>query len=211
VPGAAILFALVGGAWGVVADRISARWPSHDEEGVRRPDWRTVALAVGGAVALGAVPLRYTEPRDLLIVGAWFLVLLLLAATDLDQKLLPDLLTLPLIPIALVLVVAGWDPLLASKDLALLSAGVAGLGAPALLVGSSAILGGGLGAGDVKLAVSLGLMAGIVQLIAGFLVASIGGALVLVALLATRRIGLKTAIPFGPILLVAGMCAALVG
>ena len=40
--------------------------------------------------------------------------------------------------------------------------------------------------GDVKLAVSLGLMAGIVQLIAGFLVASIGGALVLVALLATR-------------------------
>ena len=69
----------------------------------------------------------------------------------------------------------------------------------------------GLGAGDVKLAVSLGLMAGIVQLIAGFLVASIGGALVLVVLIATRRIGFKTAIPFGPILLAAGMCAALVG
>ena len=118
-------------------------------------------------MALGAVPVRYTEPRDLVIVGAWFLVLLLLAATDLDQKLLPDLLTLPLIPITLVLVVVGWDPVLASKDLALLSAVVAGLGAPALLVASSAILGGGLGAGDVKLAVSLGLMAGIVQLIAG--------------------------------------------
>jgi leader peptidase (prepilin peptidase) / N-methyltransferase len=211
VPAAVILFAAVGGAWGVVADRISARWPAHEDASRRGPDWRTAALAVGGAVAMGALPLRYTEPRDLVIVGAWFVVLLLLAATDLDQKLLPDLLTLPLIPVTLALVLVGWDPLLATKDLALISAIVAGVGAPALLVGSSALLGGGLGAGDVKLAVSLGLMAGIIQLIAGFLVASIGGALIIVVLIATRRIGLKSAIPFGPILLAAGMCAALVG
>ena len=207
----AVAFAVGGAAWGLVADRLSSRWPEHEDAAGRGFDWRTVALVVGGAVAMGALPLRWTEPRDLAVLGAWFAVLLVLVATDLDQKLLPDLLTLPLIPVTLVLVLSGWDPILASKDLALLSAVVAGLGTPALLVGSSAVLGGGLGAGDVKLAVSLGLMCGIVQLISGFLVASIGAALILVALLATHRIGLKTAIPFGPILLVAGMCAALVG
>lgn len=207
----ALAFALGGAVWGVVADRISTRWPAHDDDHGRGLDWRTATLALGGAVAAGALPLRWSEPRDLAILGAWFAVLLLLAATDLDQKLLPDLLTLPLIPITVVLVLVGWDPILASKDLPLVSAAVAGLGAPALLLGSSALLGGGLGGGDVKLAVSLGAMSGIVQLIAGFLVASIGGALILVALIATRRIGLKSAIPFGPILLAAGMCAALVG
>ncbi|MFI5262397.1 MAG: prepilin peptidase [Candidatus Limnocylindrales bacterium] len=207
----AVAFAVGGAAWGLVADRLSSRWPEHEDAVRRGLDWRTVALVVGGAVAMGALPLRWTEPRDLAVLAAWFVVLLVLVATDLDQKLLPDLLTLPLIPITLVLVLSGWDPILAGKDLALLSAVVAGLATPALLVGSSAVLGGGLGAGDVKLAVSLGLMCGIVQLISGFLVASIGAALILVVLLATHRIGLKTAIPFGPILLVAGMCAALVG
>jgi leader peptidase (prepilin peptidase)/N-methyltransferase len=206
----AFAFALGGALWGVLADRISARWPEHDDGRRRGADWRTAILGIGGAATMGALPLRWSEPRDLTVLGVWFVVLLLLAATDLDQKLLPDLLTLPLIPATLLLVLIGWDPILAGKELPLVSAVVAGLGAPALLVGSSALLGGGLGGGDVKLAVSLGVLSGIVQLIAGFLVASIGGAVILVALLATRRIGLKTAIPFGPILLAAGMCAALV-
>ena len=207
----AVAFGVGGAVWGFLADRLSARWPEHEDGAHRGLDWRTAALLVAGAVAIGALPLRWSDTRDLAILVAWFAALLILAATDLDQKLLPDMLTLPLIPVTLLLVLGGWDPILASKDLALISAVAAGLGAPALLLGSSAVLGGGLGAGDVKLAVSLGLMSGIVQFISGFLVASIGAALVLVALLASRRIGLKTAIPFGPILLAAGMCAALVG
>ncbi len=43
-------------------------------------------------------------------------------ATDLDQKLLPDVITLPLIVVALVLTLTGLNPLLADKDLPIASA-----------------------------------------------------------------------------------------
>jgi leader peptidase (prepilin peptidase) / N-methyltransferase len=203
--------ALLGALVGLAADRLAARWPAHADGRVRAVDWRTAALVVGATVAFGALPLRWQEPRDLLILVLWFAVLIVLAGTDLDQRLLPDLITLPLIPIVLVLVLSGWAPLLADKSQPLLSAAVAGVGAPLFLILTSAIFRGGLAAGDVKLAVSLGLMAGVVRLIGGFLLASIGGALILVVLLATRRIGRRTYIPFGPILIAGGICAAFVG
>ncbi|MGZ3588607.1 MAG: prepilin peptidase [Candidatus Limnocylindrales bacterium] len=208
---AVFLLGAAGAAIGLLADRLAARWPAHPEGAVRAPDWRTVALLAGGIVAFAALPLRWSEPRDLAILAGWFTALLVLAATDLDQNLLPDLITLPLIPIVLLLVVTGWDPLLADKSQPLLSAALAGVGAPALLALSSTVLRGGLGMGDIKLAVSLGLMAGVLHLVGGFLVASIGGAAVLVVLLATRRIGLRSAVPFGPILIAGGICAAFVG
>ena len=63
--------------------------------------------------------------------------------------------------------------------------------------------------GDVKLAVSLGLMFGISHLIAGFLLASIGSSVVLVILIGARRLSLRSAIPFGPILIAAGILAGL--
>ena len=63
--------------------------------------------------------------------------------------------------------------------------------------------------GDVKLAVSLGLMLGVSRLLAGFLLASIAGALLLLVLIGLRRLSLKSAIPFGPILIAAGVIGAL--
>lgn len=203
--------ALLGALVGLAADRLAARWPAHADGHVRAVDWRTAALVVGAMVAFGALPLRWQEPRDLLILVLWFAALIVLAGTDLDQRLLPDLITLPLIPIVLVLVLSGWAPLLADKSQPLLSAAIAAVGAPLFLIVTSALFRGGLAAGDVKLAVSLGLMSGVVRLVGGFLLASIGGAVVLVALLATGRIGRRTYIPFGPILIAGGICAAFVG
>lgn len=175
---------------------------------MRPPDWRTLALAVAGAAVLGALPLRWSDPRDLLLLTAWCAALLVLAATDLDQRLLPDVITLPLIPLAFVAVVLGWDPLLAGKSLALPSAIAAGAGAPLVLALTDRLLRGGLGIGDLKLAASLGLVSGVSRLVSGLLLASIASGIVLVALIAARRIGLRTAIPFGPILIVAGFVAA---
>jgi leader peptidase (prepilin peptidase)/N-methyltransferase len=63
--------------------------------------------------------------------------------------------------------------------------------------------------GDVKLAVSLGLMCGIGLLVIGFLVASVAFATVVLVLLAAKRLTLKTAIPFGPVLIGAGIVATL--
>ena len=88
--------------------------------------------------------------------------------------------------------------MLADKDLAVVTAVAAGLGAPILLLVSDRLLGGALGMGDVKLAVSLGLMAGISRFVGGFLVASVLSAVVLITLIALRRLSLRSAIPFGP-------------
>jgi leader peptidase (prepilin peptidase)/N-methyltransferase len=199
----------LGAIVGLVADRVAARWPAHSGGAIRPIDWRTGVLPVAGAASFGALAGRWSEPRDLLVLGVYVAALMLLLATDLDQTLLPDVLTLPLAGYAAVLFVLGWNPLLGGKDLALVSAIAAGIGAPILLLVTDRLFGGALGRGDVKLAVGLGLMSGVARLIAGLLVASIAGAVVLLVLIAMRRISLRSAIPFGPILIGAGMIAAL--
>jgi leader peptidase (prepilin peptidase)/N-methyltransferase len=196
--------ALAGGVWGLVADRIAARWPAHAGGHVRHLDWRSVAVPLSGAAAFAGLASRWSEPRDLLVLAIFFASLILLLATDLDQRLLPDAVTLPLIPFALVMLVIGWDPLLSGKSLGLVSGLITAVVGPAALVLTSR-----LGIGDVKLAVSLGLTCGIYLLISGFLGASIVFAVLLVLLIATRRLGLKSAIPFGPILIAAGIIGAL--
>ena len=201
--------AVVGGIFGFGADRLAARWPAHDDGSVRALDWRTVAVATASAVTLVLLLARWPETPDRVVLGIYLGALMVLAAIDLDQKLLPDVITLPLIPFALLTVVLGIDPLLAGKDLALGSALAAGIGAPVVLLLTDRLFGGGLGMGDVKLAVSLGLMSGVTRLVGGFLVASIAGAVVLLVLIALRRLSLKSAVPFGPVLIAAAIVAAL--
>jgi leader peptidase (prepilin peptidase)/N-methyltransferase len=211
----AAAFAIGGAAIGYLADRLSARWPEHEDGAVRRIDWRTAFMVIAGAVSFGALALRWSEPLALGVLGAYFVALLVLMATDLDQKLLPDVITLPLIPIALGLLVlvqtqlvANANPMLAGKDLPLVSGILAGVGAPILLLVTNALFRGALGIGDLKLAAGLGLMSGATRLISGVLVASALSSVVILALIAARRIGLRTAIPFGPILIAGGMLAA---
>jgi leader peptidase (prepilin peptidase)/N-methyltransferase len=98
-------------------------------------------------------------------------------------------------------VLLGWDPLLAGKELGLASAIAAGIGAPVVLLVTDRLFGGALGLGDVKLAVSLGLMLGITRLLTGFLIATIVGAVILLLLMALGRVGRRTPVPFGPILI----------
>jgi leader peptidase (prepilin peptidase)/N-methyltransferase len=221
MPIAAILAGASGAVLGLLADRSAARWPEHELEpgselapghrvgSVRRIDWRTAFVVVGGALSLAALFTRWDEPRDLLVLGVYFAALIVLLATDLDQKLLPDLVTFPLMAYALAVLLLGWNPLLDDKSLGTISALAAGIGAPVLLIVTDRLLGGALGMGDLKLAVSLGLMSGLSGLFAGFLLASALSSVVLVGLIAARRIGLRSAIPFGPILIAAGILAAL--
>jgi len=198
----AVAAAALGGAFGLLADRLAARWPAH-EDGVRRRgiDWRTAIVVTAGAALAGGLALRWSEPRDVLLLALFGAALVVLLATDLDQRLLPDVLTLPLIGYAAVLLVLDLSPLLAGKEMALLSGVAAGIGAPALLLVSDRLLHGDLGGGDVKLAAAVGLLAGVTRLFGAFLVASICFALVLLVLIAFRRVGLRSAVPFGPVLI----------
>jgi leader peptidase (prepilin peptidase)/N-methyltransferase len=205
--------AAAGGALlGFMADRLSTRWPDHEPDYQRRRlDWRTALLALVGAAVGAGLVLRWGEPRDLAVLAVYCAALLMLLATDLDQRILPDLLTLPLIVFTGVVLVADWSPLLAGKQLGLASGIAAALGLPALLFISDRLLRGELGAGDLKLAVSIGLVSGVTRLLAGLLVGSILFSVVLVGLIATRRIGLRSAVPFGPVLILGAFAAALMG
>ena len=80
---------------------------------------------------------------------------------------------------------------------------------PVVLLVLDRVIGGDLGFGDVKLAVSLGLLFGLSALVYGLLVASIGFAVVLLRHGRRERLGLKTAVPFGPVLIFAAFIAAL--
>ena len=205
--------AIAGGLLGLAADRLSVRWPTHEPDyRARGVDWRTAILVIVGAVYFGGVAGRWEHDlRSLVILVVIGAALLVLLATDLDQKLLPDLLTLPLILVTGVLLVIGWSPLLAGKELGLVSGIAAALIAPAFLFVTDRVLHGDLGEGDLKLAVSIGLLCGLSLLVSGLLVASIGFSAVLLVLIALRRLSLRSAVPFGPVLILAAFAAALLG
>ena len=195
-----IVLAIGGAVWGLAADRIAARWPAH-EDGSRRPlGWRTVVTILVGCIAMGMLAARVTMPANLLLFGAWFAILVLLLSTDLDQRLLPDVLTLPLIQIAAVLLILGLNPLVRGDEV--LAVAVAIVIPLVLFLISIPFGAGALGLGDVKLLVSVGLIEGFTRTIYGLFVGMLLAGVILVALLATRRITLKTYVPFGPFLII---------
>ncbi len=201
-------FVLVGFLWGLASDRIAARWPEHEEGVATRPiDWRTAVVAMIGSAALGALPDRFGETSALALFTAYGLALTLLLATDLDQRLLPDLITLPLIPIVLVVALAGFDPLVAGR---LEFAFVAAIALPlALWVLSLPFGQGAIGMGDLKLLVSVGLLTGLERSVAGVITGALLSGVVVALLLATRRVSLRSYIPFGPFLIVGAFWAML--
>jgi leader peptidase (prepilin peptidase)/N-methyltransferase len=220
-PVLAVALGVAGVAWGLAADRIGARWPVHeaevDEAGaivrpagwVRPVDWRTVVVILLGGTSLGALALRFEDPVALAIFGTFFAALTLLLATDLDQRLLPDVITLPAIPLALLIDLLGANPLIPPG--ALPAAIFAALAIPAFLFAVAIPFGAGaIGMGDLKLLVSVGLLAGLARAVTGVVVGALVAGVVLAMLLAARRITLRAYVPFGPFLIAGAYWAVLV-
>lgn len=204
----AAVLGVAGAAWGFVADRIGARWPAHDDGSVRPIDWRTLVVVLLGGASLAALPVRVADLGQVLLFGGYFVVLTLLLATDLDQRLLPDLVTLPLIGVTLVVAVAGWSPLVAGQ---LGMAVLAAVAIPGFLFAVSIPFGeGAIGIGDLKLLVSVGLLTGLARSIAGLVVGALAAGVVIGLLLVLRRVTLRTYIPFGPFLIIGAFWAVLV-
>lgn len=161
--------------------------------------------------ALGAVGFFMFAARDgmtaaLLIHSLWILVLIQILGFDLKHRLILDVVTIPAMVVALIL--ASFSP-----DLNLFQAvfglAVGGLALLPFAVASSLFhQGAGFGWGDVKLGMVIGAITGMSlnygglytlwALIAGTLI----GGVITVALLVTRRIGLRDAVPYGPFLVV---------
>jgi leader peptidase (prepilin peptidase)/N-methyltransferase len=172
--------------------------------------WCELAVAalwavLGWRLASGHLP-RWWFPVPLLLI--WFAVLL--AATDLRHRRLPDALTLPAYPaLAAALALAAWGgggwPLAAGA-----AAGAAGF----LTVHAAvhAIRPNALGAGDVKLSGTVGAVLGAVGWPALVIAAWLAAVCTLVLrLLTTRRVAThwRDGIPHGPGLLAATCLMAL--
>jgi leader peptidase (prepilin peptidase)/N-methyltransferase len=206
--------AAVGAVVGVLVNRAAGRFPWLPDAAVRdllgpgpvavRPPLLEVGTALLCALTAARFGLSAQLPAFLFLAGAG----VLLAVVDLRHRLLPNRVVLPSLAAGAALLVlpavldGAWPALLRA---------VLGAGA---LFGAFLVLAlvspGGLGMGDVKLAAAVGLYLGwlgwpavALGAVAGFVVQ----AAVALGLLATRRIGLRGELPFGPAMLVGAALA----
>jgi leader peptidase (prepilin peptidase) / N-methyltransferase len=206
---ALVVVALVAGAVaGVLVNRAAGRFPWSPGTGARAllgpgpVAVRPPVVEAGTALLVTLTVLRFGAswelPAFLLLVPAG----VLLAVVDLQHRLLPNRVVLPSLAAGTALLLL---PALATGAWGALLRAVLGAAALfAVYLVLALVSPGGLGMGDVKLAAVLGLYLGwlgwaavVLGALAGFAVQ----ALVALVLLASRRIGLRGELPFGPAML----------
>ena len=198
-----IAIALGFAVMGAAAERLASVWPA-EEASRRTAGPRTALLAIGAGLAGGAVAWRSELPPWATAVYLVLLALMLfLTATDLEQRRLPHLLLDPLILAALLFVPfnPSLPPLAAIGGAA---AAVAFLGLLGLLVRN------GLALGDLYLVTPIGLLLGWPSVFAALFAAALLAAAASIVLLLSRRVGMKSYIPFGPFLVAGAVLALLI-
>jgi leader peptidase (prepilin peptidase) / N-methyltransferase len=183
-----------------------ARWWPHPARA------RQAAAAATAAALLAAVWLRFGASPVLPAFGYLAVISAPLAFIDVAVRRLPDALTLPSYPAALLLL--GAAALVSHGGTRHLIMALAGMAAVwALFVLQALICPAGIGWGDVKLSGVTGLYLGwfgaravLTGLAAGYLLAALTG----LVLIATRRATRKSHIPFGPFLLAGTLLVILV-
>lgn len=194
-----LMFAAVGAG----AERLASAWPA-DEARHRPPGLRTAALAAASAVVAGAIVARSELPWWATAVYLALLALMVvLTATDLEQRRLPHIVLDPLILIGAAFVPfnPGVEPLMAVAGAA---AAVGFLGLLALVVR------GGLAVGDLYLVAPIGLMVGWPAVFTALFAAAFLAAATSIVLLLAKRVGMRSYIPFGPFLVGGAVLALLV-
>jgi leader peptidase (prepilin peptidase)/N-methyltransferase len=161
-----------------------------------------------GLMALGIL-LRFGWQPLTAVYFAFGAALIAITFIDLDHQIIPDVITLPGIPLALlgsllVPEVTGWDAVIGV---------LAGGGSLYLVALGYRLLTGadGMGGGDIKLLAMIGALVGWQGVLFTIFFSSALGTLVgLAYILATRRTA-KARIPFGPFLAVGAMAYLFVG
>jgi len=140
------------------------------------------------------------------VVFLWYIasVFIIIFVYDLKHYIIPDSVLFPAIGITF------FYQLIFHFSIVFLSYLLSGLGAAAFFLAIFLVTKGrGMGFGDVKLAILLGLLLGFPHIIVGLFLAFLFGAIIGVILLLRKKKGLKSEVPFAPFL-IAGTFIALV-
>lgn len=160
-------------------------------------------LTAGGFAVLlplsGLIPLYYA--LTLVIFSAGVVIFFI----DLKHQIIPDSI---LYAVLIVLLILGIPLSPMERWQHVLSGAISGLLFFLLWVGTK---GRGLGLGDVKLVVLLGLLSGYPRIVVSLYIAFLTGAVTGVILIVANRAKMKSRIPFGPFLIVGTLCAMVWG
>jgi leader peptidase (prepilin peptidase)/N-methyltransferase len=164
--------------------------------------WRYPAVELAAALLVGACVWKFGLHGEAVVASFFCLALVAVSATDLEYRLIPNRIVLP----AAAAVLVAQTALRPSPEWAL-----AALGAAGFLLAAALAYPGGMGMGDVKLALLLGAMLGRtvpIALLAGMLAALVPGIVLLVRHGAKAR---KAAVPFAPFLALGSLLALFAG
>ena len=168
----------------------------------QRISWRYPAVELVTALLVAASVLAFGLTLEALVAAFFCSTLVAVTVTDLDHRLIPNRIVLPAAAIVLVAQTA-FEP---SPEWA-----IAALAASAFLLVAALAYPGGMGMGDVKLALLLGAALGrsvAVALMLAMLAALVPSVWLLVRHGSAAR---KMGIPFGPFLALGGVTALFVG
>lgn len=176
-------------------------------------------LELASGLLVAAAYLNYGLTGQGAVAALFGLFMLLIFAYDLRHQIIPNVIVVPAIALALIVLLyqfvlfsnhATWQLTAWSADPEsyLLAGGILGLFFLALSVVSK---GTWVGGGDLKLAVLIGLTVGWPNALVAMMLAYLIGAAYAVVLLASRRATMKTAIAFGPMLVIGYFVAAFAG
>jgi leader peptidase (prepilin peptidase)/N-methyltransferase len=164
--------------------------------------WRYPAVEAATAVLVACCALKFGVTWDFLVAAAFCAVLVAISATDLERRIIPNRIVLP----ATVVLLVAQTVLHPSVEWI-----VAGLAAAVAFLLVALAYPGGMGMGDVKLALLLGVVLGrpvSVALLVGMLTALIPSFAVIAK---HGKAGRKMTIPFGPFLAIGGVVALFAG
>jgi leader peptidase (prepilin peptidase)/N-methyltransferase len=164
--------------------------------------WRYPAVEAATAVLVACAALKFGFSWEFLVAAVFCAVLVAISATDLERRIIPNRIVLP----ATVVLLAAQTVLHPSVEWI-----IAGIVAAAFFRLAALAYPGGMGMGDVKLALFLGVVLGrtvSVALMVGMLCALVPSAVVLAK---HGKAGRKMTIPFGPFLALGGLVALFAG
>jgi leader peptidase (prepilin peptidase)/N-methyltransferase len=163
----------------------------------RRSFVRSVIVELALPLFFAFLYLRYGLSVKLALVTLYTAILILVTVTDLEHRLILNVVILPSILLAIAAAFV-------TPDLNWQAAGVGGIFAFILIYIAALLSRGGLGEGDVTLATFLGFILGFPHIILSLTFGVFLGGFVALILLVTGKVGLKTFIPYGPFLTITG-------
>lgn len=176
-------------------------------------------LELSSGLYLAGAYLLYGFDAQLVVAGVFGLIMLLLFAYDSKHQVLPNVLTLPAIGLALLMIVAQLVlnqtapevqlTLLSGDPVSYLIGGLVGGGFFLLM---SLVSGGRwIGGGDIKLGLLIGLLVGWPYIILALILAYLIGSIYAIFLLAAKHAKADTMLAFGPMLVIGFFITAAYG